>query len=84
MGRQKGQNGTVSSLLTVSKLRTRSAMKRPIMPKTPPLAPWTVLHPFSNAALKKLPAATSALTFLLLKTVFKHRIHDWLARPERM
>jgi hypothetical protein len=43
-------------LLTVSKLRTRSAMKRPIIPKTPPLAPCTVEQPFSKAALKKLPA----------------------------
>lgn len=50
----KGLSGVY--LLTVSKFRTRSAMKRPIMPKTPPLAPCTVAHLLSKAALKKLPA----------------------------
>ena len=33
-------------------------MNKPTMPKTPPLAPSTVLHPFSNAALKKFPTCT--------------------------
>jgi len=45
-------------LVRVSKLRTMSAMKRPSKPKMPPLAPATAAHLSSNAALKKLPAAT--------------------------
>ena len=39
-----------------SKFMIMSAMKRPIMPKQPPLAPTTISQPFSQTALKKLPA----------------------------
>ena len=54
-------------LVRVSKLRTMSAMKRPSKPKMPPLAPATAAHLSSNAALKKLPAATPIITIMIIK-----------------
>lgn len=42
--------------LMVEKLTIMSAMKRPTMPNTPPLAPTNARQVSSNAALKKLPA----------------------------
>ena len=56
-------------LVRVSKLRTMSAMKRPIKPKMPPLAPATAAHLSSNAALKKLPAATPITIIIIITTV---------------
>ena len=44
----------------LAKLTTMSAMKRPTMPKTPPLAPTNARHVSSKAALKKLPAQEPA------------------------
>ena len=41
--------------LMEGKLTIMSAMKRPTMPKTPPLAPTSARHVSSNAALKRLP-----------------------------
>ena len=45
-----------------------SAMKRPTIPKTPPLAPTTSVHGSSNAALKSAPAI---LQFRVYKLVFE-------------
>lgn len=50
-------------LLMVEKLTTMSAIKRPTMPNTPPLAPTNARQVSSNAALKKLPAAARASIF---------------------
>ena len=47
-------------LRMLAKLTTMSAMKRPTMPKTPPLAPTSARHVSSNATLKKLPAHGSS------------------------
>ena len=46
-------------LRMLAKLTTMSAMKRPTMPKTPPLAPTSARQVSSKAALKKLPAHSS-------------------------
>ena len=43
-------------LFRVSKFNTMSAMKRPMSPKMPPLAPTTTVQLLSKQALKKLPA----------------------------
>ena len=48
-------------LRMLAKLTTMSAMKRPTIPKTPPLAPTSARQVSSNAALKKLPAHTQHL-----------------------
>ena len=47
-------------LRMLAKLTTMSAMKRPTIPNTPPLAPTNARQVSSNAALKKLPAQSSA------------------------
>ena len=43
-------------LVRLRKFIMRSAMKRPISPKMPPLAPTTGWHPLSSTALKNPPA----------------------------
>ena len=51
----------VGYLVMVLKFMIMSAMKRPITPNTPPLAPTTAMQVLSNAALKRFPAAASGM-----------------------
>ena len=59
-------------LRMLAKLTTMSAMKRPTMPKTPPLAPTKARHVSSNAALKKLPAQAVPAQSLCLASLPRH------------
>ena len=55
-------------LFRVSKFSTMSAMKRPMSPKMPPLAPTTTVQWLSKQALKKLPAGRSQQNWPALLT----------------
>ena len=52
----------MAHLVMVLKFMIMSAMNRPMIPNTPPLAPTTAMHVLSNAALNRLPAATPLLS----------------------
>lgn len=63
--------------LMVEKLTIMSAMKRPTMPNTPPLAPTKARQVSSNAALKKLPAGhVQLITSHLLLTITHAEYQD--------